>query len=66
MQARPLLDHVPRAASLAHLRKVVLLGELFHMQLDRVAVGPLESSISLTVISFFCSATIASALRLPK
>ena len=33
-----LLNHVTRATSLAHLRQVVLLGELLQVHLDRVAV----------------------------
>ena len=38
-QPRSLLDRVTRAAPFADLRQIVLLGELFHMHLDGVAVG---------------------------
>jgi len=36
---RKSLDHVARAAALADLRQIMLLGELFKMYLDGVAVG---------------------------
>ena len=45
-----LFQGILRAAAFADLHEVVIRGQFLHMHFDGVAVRPVESSISLTVI----------------